>query len=116
MVRGNHANNKTFLKKITEKSGNFISPEKWEPCINVWDIISDSLKQHEGTISKLFTGRQLEESVVFDRMVANILSEHKDEIKRNVEQQKSKLVSNRSQEGAKENPISFEKMVAGIVL
>ena len=49
-------------------------------------------------------------------MLANILSEHKDEIKRNVEQQKSKLVSNRSQEGAKGNPISFEKMVAGIVL
>ena len=78
-------------------------------------IISDISRQNEGTISELFTARQQEESVDFDRMVANILSEHKDEIKRNVEEQKCKLVSNRSQEGAKGNPISFEKIVAGII-
>ena len=83
--------------------------------LSCWQIISDISRQNEGTISKLFTGRQQEESVDFDRMVANILSEHKDEIKRNVEQQKSKLVPNKSQEGAKGNPISFEKMVAGII-
>ena len=23
-------------KKILEKSGNFVSPEKWEPCGSVW--------------------------------------------------------------------------------
>ena len=95
-----------------ENSENFISPE---PCINARKILSVSLKQNKGTISKLFKGRQQEENVDFDRIVANILSEHKDEIKRNVEQQKSKLVSNRSQEGAKGNPISFEKVVAGII-
>lgn len=37
-----------------------------------------------------------QENIDFDSMVANILSEHKDEIQRNVEQQ-GKLISKRMQ-------------------
>ena len=68
--------------------------------MNVWQIFSDILKQNEGAISKLFKDQQQEENVDFDSMVSNILSEHKDEIKRNVEQQ-SKLISNRLQQSHK---------------
>ena len=66
-------------------------------------LILEILKRNEAEISKLLKdekgtmGDQTQGKLDFDSMVANILNEHKDEIRKNVEQQ-SKLISNRLQQ------------------
>ena len=70
---------------------------------NVLILVTDILKRNEAKVSKLLKVEQVAKGQLgqgksdFDIMVANILNEHKDEIKKNVEQQ-SKLISNRLQQ------------------
>ena len=71
------------------------------------------MKENEGAVGQIYNEQKRQENVDFDSMVANILTEHKDEIKKNVEQQQ--LITSRLQrQQVKTLNLSFNEDWAGM--